>query len=54
MLETFLSAADVDVDTDRRRVPSSTDEVRLAGAEAMEVAGRPREMASKYEYMYKY
>jgi len=44
----FLSAADVEVDPVRRRVPSSTDEVRLAGREAMVLDGRPREMALRY------
>jgi len=45
--ETFLSAADVDVDPVRRRFSSSIDGVRLAGREPApaELAGRPREMA---------
>ena len=46
----FLSAADVDVDPVRRRFPSSTEGVRLAGAEPMEPVGRPREMALRRDF----
>jgi len=42
---TFLSAADVEVDAERRRFSSSIDGVRLAGAEPTEPDGRPREIA---------
>ena len=44
--ETFLSAAEFEVDPDRRSLQPSMDDVRLAGRECMgPAAGRPSEMA---------
>ena len=57
MPETFLSAADVEVDPDRRKFSSSMDGVRLAGAEPplagaepIEPDGRPSEMALRRNF----